>query len=220
VTTDIAHDLRTPLTRLRNRLELARRPDADAAVLRAIVDDAYRETDVILDIFAALLRIAQIESGARRAGFTRVDAGEVLDTVLELYRPAAEERQQQLDEAISPGLMVTGDRELLTQLFANLLENALRHSPPGALVHVAARDSGARIEIAVSDCGPGIPEAMRAKVLQRFFRLEDSRTTPGSGLGLSLASAIVKLHSATMTLADNQPGLCVRVSFAKAVQIG
>ena len=216
VTTDIAHDLRTPLTRLRNRLEFAQRTSADERSLLDVVGAARQETDAILEIFGALLRIAQVESGARRAGFAMVDVSEIIDIVLEVYRPAAEERRQQLDESVQKGLLIAGDKELLTQLFANLLENAIRHSPAGAHVSVIARRAEARVEVGVSDDGPGIPVSMRERVLRRFFRLETSRTTPGSGLGLSLASAIANLHDATLTLSDNRPGLRVTVSLATA----
>jgi signal transduction histidine kinase len=215
VTTDIAHDLRTPLTRLRNRLELAQRAPVEEAGLRDIVNAARRETDVILEIFGALLRIAQIESGARRAAFAFVNLSEVVDTILEVYRPTVEEKQQSLAEAVAKDLVVFGDKELLTQLFANVLENAILHSPQRAKLSVHAECDAERVRVTVDDNGPGIPEPMRAKVLGRFFRLESSRTTPGSGLGLSLVAAIAQLHNATMTLSGNEPGLRVCVSFEK-----
>lgn len=213
VTTDIAHDLRTPLTRLRNRLEFAQRADVDEAGLRQVIDDARRETDVILEIFGALLRIAQIESGARKAGFTKVDLGEVLNTVIELYAPVAEERQMRLAAAIGEELVIEGDRELLTQLFVNLVENAVLHAGIGARILIRAQTEGAKPVVSVGDDGPGIPESMRTTVLKRFIRLEASRTTPGSGLGLSLAAAIAKLHGAKIVLLDNKPGLRVEVNF-------
>lgn len=211
VTTDIAHDLRTPLTRLRQRLELAQRPGVDSDTLRATLDATRSEVDGILEIFSALLRIAQIESGARKAAFATVNVSDLLRTVLEVYRPALDDKQQQLRETIERDLMVEGDRELLMQLFANLLENATRHSPVGSAVAVVARLCSATVEVSVSDNGPGIPEALRSKVLQRFFRLETSRTTPGSGLGLSLVAAVATLHEARLELSDNGPGLRVTV---------
>jgi signal transduction histidine kinase len=211
VTTDIAHDLRTPLTRLRQRLELAQRPSVDSETARAVLDASRHDIDGILEIFSALLRIAQIESGARKAGFTEVNVSDVLRTVIEVYRPALEEKGQQLQEAIDSNLAVRGDRELLMQLFANLLENAIRHSPAGAHVALTARSLADIVEVSVADDGPGIPEALRSKVLQRFFRLETSRTTPGSGLGLSLAAAVATLHDAKLQLSDNGPGLRVTV---------
>jgi signal transduction histidine kinase len=213
VSTDIAHDLRTPLTRLRNRLEFSQRADVDAAALRQVIDAARRETDVILEIFGALLRIAQIESGARKAGFSRVDLGEVLNTVIELYAPVAEDRQLTLEADIAALLLIDGDRELLTQLFVNLVDNAVLHAGPGAHIWIRAHTVGENVLVQVCDDGPGIPDSLRTKVLQRFFRLEGSRTTPGSGLGLSLAAAIAKLHGAKMLLSDNRPGLKVDIAF-------
>jgi signal transduction histidine kinase len=212
VTTDIAHDMRTPLTRLRQRLELAQRSDVEAEGLRETLAVTVREIDVILGIFAALLRIAQIESGARKSGFKTLDLSELMHTTAELYRPAVEEKDQTLEESIAADLVIRGDHELLMLLFANLMENAVRHAPQGAKLDLKAQNVDGRVEVIVGDNGPGIPAAMRAKVLQRFFRLENSRTTPGHGLGLSLAAAIVKLHDATMTLSDNDPGLRVTVS--------
>jgi signal transduction histidine kinase len=216
VTTDIAHDLRTPLTRLRNRLELAQRSQLGEAGLRETLGAARRETDVILHLFGALLRIAQVESGARRAAFAVVNLSEVLGTVVEVYRPTAEAKQQHLEEAVPSNLQVFGDRDLLTQLFANILENAILHSPPGAALGVQALHDQGRVHVDIIDNGPGIPEAMRNKVLARFVRLDDSRTTPGSGLGLSLVAAIAHLHDATLRLSGNDPGLRVCVSFAAA----
>jgi signal transduction histidine kinase len=216
VTTDIAHDMRTPLTRLRQRLEHAQRSDADADQLHRLLAVTIEEIDAILAIFAALLRIAQIESGARRSGFTSVRLSELLNTVVELYRPAADEKEQSLTEGIEEELTVRGDRELLTQLFANLLENAVLHAPRGAHIQVLAHREDGQVEISVTDNGPGIPESLRTKVLQRFFRLESSRTSAGNGLGLSLASAVVKLHDGSMTLSDNEPGLRVTVAVAKS----
>jgi signal transduction histidine kinase len=209
VTTDIAHDLRTPLTRLGQRLEIAARSDADEQVLRKNLGDARREVDDILTMFTALLRIAEVESGARKAAFSRVDLGEIVDTVVEVYRSGAEEKGQQLEYHIDPGVSILGDRDLLTQLFANLVENAIRHCQSGAHIEVMARRHKACIEVSVADNGPGIPAEMRAKVLQRFVRLENSRTSPGYGLGLSLAAAIGNLHEAPLSITDNAPGLRV-----------
>jgi signal transduction histidine kinase len=214
VTTDIAHDWRTPLTRLRQRLELAQQSSGNAGEMREILAATVVEIDAILGIFAALLRIAQIESGARKSGFKTVQFSEMLIATLELYRPAIEDKNQTLAESIEPGLSVRGDRELLMQLFANLIENAIRHAPSGAKLQVLAAGSGAHVIVSVTDDGPGIAADMRDKVLQRFVRLDGSRTSSGYGLGLSLAAAIVKLHDADMQLTDNTPGLRVTVSLA------
>jgi signal transduction histidine kinase len=211
VTTDIAHDLRTPLTRLRQRLEIAARSDADEQVLRKNLGDARREVDDILAMFAALLRIAEVESGARKAAFSHVDLAEIVDTVVEVYRSGADEKGQHLEHSIDPRVATIGDRELLIQLFANLVENAIRHCPPGARIVVMAQRRDQAVEVSVSDNGPGIPSEMRSKVLQRFVRLENSRTSPGYGLGLSLAAAIANLHEAPLSITGNSPGLRVSV---------
>ena len=213
VTTDIAHDLRTPLTRLRHRLELADRSDADAQWEPITLKSAIAEIDSILSIFGALLRISQIENGAARSGFRTVDLSELVATMAEIYRPMAEENAQALIERIDPSLLVNGDRELLMQLFANLLENGLKHTPRGSTLTVAAHRDGEHIDVSVTDNGAGIPEHLRDKVLQRFFRMESSRSTAGHGLGLSLASAIAKVHGIRIGLSDSAPGLTATVRF-------
>lgn len=215
VSNDIAHDLRTPLTRLRQRLELARRREATVDGLQAAVDAAIEQTDAILDTFAALLRIAQIEAGSRKSGFSAVDLSGLLAELSEAYQVAAEEKGQVLVAAITPGLYVRGDRELLMLLYSNLIDNAVRHAPAGTEIRVEASADPARVRTCVADTGAGIPVAYRDKVLQRFFRLEASRTTPGNGLGLSLVNAIATLHGAGLTLADNQPGLRCQVDFSR-----
>jgi signal transduction histidine kinase len=210
VSSDIAHDLRTPLTRLRHGLELARRRENTVEGLNAALDAAIGNVDAILETFGALLRIAQIEAGTRRAGFQPVALSVLLDGLVEAYQPVAEEKGQDLEARILPGLWADGDRELLTQMFANLIDNAIGHSPAGARLTVEAASSLQGVLVIVGDTGPGIPAPYRQKVLQRFYRLETSRTTPGSGLGLSLVNAIATLHDATLDLQDNEPGLrCV-----------
>lgn len=212
ISNDIAHDLRTPLTRLRQRLELAGRKGTTAADLRAAINASIADTDAILGTFGALLRIAQIESRAVMAGFTTVDLSELLRTVVEVYQPMAEENRQDLSAEIACGLTAFGDPELLAQMFSNLLENALRHSPEHAIVrlNVAHESDGIRIDI--SDNGPGIPPEEHGNVFQRFYRLETSRTTPGNGLGLSLVRAIADLHDIPIRFDDNHPGLKVTIT--------
>jgi signal transduction histidine kinase len=213
VSTDIAHDLRTPLTRLRQRIEMTLRKADDVASLRTAFQATLKDVDSILDTFSALLRIAQLETSERRAKFTDVDLTDLLRTAIELYAPMAEEKEQSIIEKIDDGLTIRGDRELLLQLFANVLENAVRHSPSRALIEVGARRLVDGTVVSVCDNGPGIPEEMRTKVFQRFFRLEPSRTTPGSGLGLSLVKAIASLHNISVELLSNEPGLIVQVKF-------
>lgn len=214
VSTDIAHDLRTPLTRLRQRIETALRKADDVASLRNAFQATLKDVDSILDTFSAVLRIAQLETSERRAKFTDVDLADLLRTAVELYAPMAEEKEQSIVDKIEDDLTIRGDRELLLQLFANVLENAVRHSPPRALIEVGGRRLADGTVVSVCDNGPGIPEAMRTKVFQRFFRLEPSRTTPGNGLGLSLVKAIASLHNVSVELLSNEPGLIVQVRFA------
>lgn len=213
VSSDIAHDLRTPLTRLRQRLELAQRRGDTVVTLRAALDSSILDVDAILDTFGALLRIAQIEAGTRKAGFVALDLSELLHTMIEIYQPVAEEKGQRLTETIAPDLVVRGDRELLTQMLANLIENAIRHSPGATAITVTGERRHGIVEVVVADGGPGIPEPLRRKVFQRFYRLETSRTTPGSGLGLSLVAAIAALHDVTVALDDNRPGLQAALRF-------
>ena len=216
VSTDIAHDLRTPLTRLRQRLELARQRAPDAAALSDTVGTTIADIDAILQTFGALLRIAQIESGTRKANFRHVDLSGLLHTVAEVYEPAIEDESQFLHMDVAPDITILGDKELLTQLFANLVENASRHGARSTHIKIAAYRAGGAIEVAVSDNGPGIPLAQREKVLRRFYRLDVSRTTPGNGLGLSMAQAVAVLHDTALQLEDNHPGLRVIVRFDPA----
>ena len=212
VSSDIAHDLRTPLTRLRQRLELARRRENAVEGLHLAVDGAIDNVDAILETFGALLRIAQIEAGTRRSGFQPVALSVLLSELVEAYQPVAEERAQHLGAQISPDLWVVGDRDLLTQMFANLIDNGVVHSAVGAEMAIEAVAGAQGIKVTIRDNGPGIPPQYRQAVLQRFYRLDRSRSTPGSGLGLSLVSAVAGLHDATLALEDNNPGLrCVLV---------
>ena len=213
VSNDIAHDLRTPLSRLRQRLEGARAKAKSVAEYEAAVDNAIAETDDILDTFGALLRIAQIESGTRRAAFTTVDLSGVLQAIVETYGAVAEDHQHSLASRVPAGIAVRGDRQLLTQMLANLVENALRHTPAGTQIELTLSDGVAGPVCAIADDGPGIPEKERQKVFRRFYRLNSSRATPGSGLGLSLVSAIAELHRIAVEIEDNKPGVRVMLRF-------
>jgi signal transduction histidine kinase len=213
VSNDIAHDLRTPLSRLRQDLEEAQKRDLEAADLKRVIESAVAEADVLLETFSALLRIAQIEAGTRRSAFRGVDLSDVLRTVAEAYAPAIEESGRALRAEIADGVRLSGDRGLLSQLFANLVENTLHHTPPGATVTLRLSRQPACVVAEVADNGAGIPADERVKVLRRFYRLERSRTTPGSGLGLSTVAAIVELHHAAIELIDNEPGLRVVIRF-------
>lgn len=210
VSSDIAHDLRTPLTRLRQRLELAHRRENDPDALRQALADAMENVDAILETFAALLRIAQIESHSQGIEFTRVDVSAFLEELVEFYVPLAEEHDHSLLGTIEPDLYIDGDAELLTQAFSNLVENAIRHSGPGTVTIRAKRHKNV-VVIEVVDPGPGIPEEFREKAFQRFFRLERSRTTPGTGLGLSLVRAVALIHRADVKFENYGPAFAVCV---------
>jgi len=213
VSTDIAHDLRTPLTRLRQRLELAR-AGRSVDELHQALDQSIIDVDSILETFAALLRITQIEAHTRATAFASIDLSAMLADMVETYASVAEECGQILVGKIASGLRIQGDRELLPQLFSNLIENAIRHSPGGTeIVVAAALVAAGEVAVEITDTGPGIPADMWEKVFQRFFRLERSRTTDGTGLGLSLCAAIANLHGAAITLSDNRPGLKVTLQF-------
>jgi signal transduction histidine kinase len=218
VSSDIAHDLKKPIGRLRRGLELALHSAKDAEDFRQRVGESLGDLDSIVETFEALLRITQIEAGARKVRFKDLDFGQLLVDVADIYEPVAEESGDHLacDVRGDKGITVHGDRELLTQLFANLIENAIRHSPKGTRIGVDLSTQGDQHVAAVWDSGPGIPAEEHEKVFRRLYRLEKSRTTPGSGLGLSLAAAIAELHGATIKLDDNRPGLRVTVCFPKA----
>lgn len=216
VSNDIAHDLRTPLTRLRQRLEHAKRRAQSTEELKDALGHSITQVDSILETFGALLRIAQIEAGGRAVPNGPIDVSKLLSGIVEDFSPAAEDHGQSLVAEIDSGLSVSGDRELLTQMVVNLVDNAIRHSPTGARISVQAKSTGDSLELAVADNGPGIPMQERDNVLRPFYRLETSRTTEGSGLGLSLVAAIAKRHRAKLSLTDNAPGLRVAVRFPLA----
>ncbi|MGN6467993.1 MAG: ATP-binding protein [Rhizobiaceae bacterium] len=217
VSTDIAHDLKTPLYRLRIELEEARRKQERGLAVAAELDAAVQEADQVNRTFDALLRIAQIESGARKTRFTTLDLNEVLRDVADLYRGAVEDAGFRLDISLPSGACtISGDRELLTQMFANLIENAIRHCPPGTLIRIASTTESAARIVTVEDNGPGVPAAEHESVFRRLYRLERSRNTPGTGLGLSLVKSIADLHGASIALGDAGPGLKVTVRFLPA----
>jgi len=208
VSDNIAHDLRTPLSRLHTRLSELRDtglPETAAAAVDAAIGDA----EDLLGAFNGLLRIARVESGARRAAFADLDLAPLLHDVAELYEPLASDKDQSWDVATATGLRIHGDRDLLFQALANLIDNAIKYTPPGGRISLTAVRDGDSVVIRVSDSGPGIPPALRGKVLQRFYRVDASRNAPGHGLGLSLVQAVAQLHGAELRLEDAEPGLCV-----------
>jgi signal transduction histidine kinase len=211
---DIAHDLKKPLGRLRQRLDDARRKADSRAEFQAALDAALLDIDSITETFDALLRITQIEAGARKDKFVAVDLRVLLADVHDVYDIVAEDAGDKLSFAseVEQPAMVRGDPELLVQLFANLVENAIRHCPRGTEIGLRLCASPGFYRVEITDTGPGIPPAERENVFRRLYRLERARSTAGSGLGLNLVSAIVDLHGAKIALADNAPGLRVEVS--------
>jgi signal transduction histidine kinase len=213
VSNDIAHDLRTPLARLRQGLEGARDRAQSSGDFRIAVELAIGETDQILETFGALLRIAQIESGTRRADFKTIDLSEVARSICETYAPVAEDHGHRLSAEIAPGIAVLGDRPLLVQMLANLVENAIRHTPAGTSIALTLAATEKGVLLTAADSGPGIPEAERKKVFRRFYRLDASRSTAGNGLGLSLVAAVAELHRIAIALEDAEPGLKAILQF-------
>jgi signal transduction histidine kinase len=213
VSSDIAHDLRTPLTRLRNRLEAAREQPPGIEAYPAVIARALGDTDQLLSMFSALLRISQIEAGTRVQTFTAVSLSEVLERLFEIYLPVAEDCGHLLSRNLHPGVMIRGDQELLTQLFSNVIENAIRHTPEGTQICIALEALGGAALASVTDNGSGVSPEDRDKVTRRFYRGSASRSTQGHGLGLALAAAIAQLHGAKLELRDAGPGLRINMVF-------
>jgi signal transduction histidine kinase len=213
VSSALAHDLRTPLTRLRQRLEAARTGARSRPELESAIDGGIAEMDTILATFAALLRIAEVEAGARRAGFAEVDLAAVATNVVEAFAAPAEDERKMLVSSIDPAVSVRGDRELLTQLLANLVENAIVHTPKDTRIEVRLDRTTTGGRLTVADDGPGVPAGERQRIFAKFHRLDRSRSLPGNGLGLSLVSAIADLHGARLAVNDNGPGLRVTLDF-------
>jgi signal transduction histidine kinase len=225
VSDNIAHDLKTPLTRLRNRCEEALRSAEDKSQYRAALESTIEESDALIRTFNALLMIARAESGHARDGMSEFDAAEIARGVGDLYEPLADEKGLVLKVEAPTAAPVRGNRELVSQALANLVDNAIKYAAPDhghingtqldgtqlngtqPAIVVKALGEGEHIVLTVADAGPGIPAADRARVVERFVRLEQSRSQPGSGLGLSLAAAVARLHDGDLKLEDNRPGL-------------
>lgn len=213
VSDNIAHDLRSPLTRLRSRLELALLEQPDPVTQRQAMEEAIDQAESIIATFNALLTIAQAESAAARGGFESLDLTILVRDAAELYEPLAEDKDITVTVDVEDGLTVMGNRHLLSQAVANLLDNAVKYTPEGGAIRVEARRTADGVSMSVADSGPGIPAEERENVLRRFYRLDASRNTPGSGLGLSLVAAVARLHGAKLELSDNAPGLQTRMVF-------
>ncbi len=213
VSGNIAHDLRTPLGRLRQSLESSLGHATTVPEFRAAVEEAIGEADILLNTFSALLRISNIEAGARRAAFRQISLSDVFTRVADAYGAVVEEGGRTFTTAIQPNVTMPGDFELLVQMLANLMENAIGHTPEGSRITLILRqDSDGTIYASVADNGPGIPVAEREKVFQRFYRMDASRSSPGTGLGLSLVAAIAQLHQIEIRLKAGAPGLNVSLT--------
>lgn len=215
VSSDIAHDLKTPIQRVAVHLsDLSQQPDLQTPS-QDLLGKAKEELDGIVSVFHALLQIAQIETGSPKANFERIDLSQLCETLSELYEPAASEAGHILtfQGVDAPNIAVNGDKGLLGQLLANLIENAIRHTPQGTRITINLTSTGGQPTLTVTDNGPGVPQAERDLVLRRLYRMDRSRTSPGTGLGLSLVSSVASLHDAKITLTDANPGLCVAIVF-------
>ncbi|MGV1768323.1 HAMP domain-containing sensor histidine kinase [Rhizobium rhizogenes] len=219
VSADIAHDLKSPLNRLKMTVNeaLAKQESGQAVITE--LEAASAEADRINETFEALLRIAQIEAGARKSRFGKLDLGDILQSLADIYSSVAEDNGQRIQSSLDqPGEIIWGDRELLTQMYANLIENAIRHCPTGTDIVIRSEADAEMITTWVEDNGPGIPEREHGNVFRRLYRLEKSRTSPGNGLGLSLVKAIADLHGARILMENSEPGLRIKIVFPRIDQ--
>lgn len=215
VSSDIAHDLRSPLTRLRNRLETGSDP-SECGPGQALIEEALTRVDEVLALFTAILRIAEVESGETRRFFKIVDLSALTQDVFESYEPQIADSGRTLMSSIERGVTLLGDRELIAQAFGNLLENAQLHTPAGTVIRLSLVGAGPYVCLQVNDNGHGVAKADRSRMIQRFKRLDASRKTPGHGLGLSLADAVAGLHGGKLTFRDSGPGLSATLELPRA----
>jgi signal transduction histidine kinase len=219
---DIAHNLKKPMTRLRQRLESVSGGDVDTVEFKAKIDEALEEIDSLIVTFEALLNIGQLQSGDRRSRFTDVDITALFNQIIEIYEPMIVDSGHFLETAIpaKPVGPIRGDRELLMEMFVNFVENAILHCPPGTTIRIALQRVKSGIEVIIADNGPGVPSSEVENVFRRFYRLDASRTKPGHGLGVPCSVAIAELHDAVVELSDNKPGLKVTIHFPSGQNIG
>lgn len=207
VSGDIAHDMRTPLSRLRTRLELARSEAESHRDTQAAIESSLVAVDELLALFSAILRISEVESGQPKRGFRQFDLSALVRDICQSYEAAAEDNHQRLTWQVKTGITLTGDRELMAQALINLIENAQKHTPAGTRIDVLLEDDSDGMHLIVRDNGPGVSAQDRERIMGRFIRLEQARSTPGNGLGLNLVTAIASLHDGGLAFEDNQHGL-------------
>lgn len=215
VTNNVAHDLRSPLTRLRNRLEVTLLEKRDPDSYREEMESAIGDADSLIQTFNAMLSIARLEAGIDGAQWTEAPIGDLIEELSELYEAVAEESGMDFESNIVDNPLYYCNRHLIGQAVTNLLDNAIKYTPTPGKVKIELHGTDDEFEIVVSDSGPGIPIEERERVFERFVRLENERNSPGNGLGLSLVQAVVRIHRATLKLEDNNPGLVVKLCFSR-----
>ena len=218
VSDSIAHDLRTPLARLRQHLEEARQQENPDSRSARYLEGSIKEADSLLSTFNALLRIARVEAGQIKFGFSDLDFHTLIEDVVEFYEPLVEEKQQRLETTLATGITSWSDRDLMFQALANVIENAIKYTPQRGSISISLSQQRSEAVITIADNGPGIPESQRERVFRRFYRLDQSRSSSGNGLGLSMVAAVVSMHNGKIDLRSNNPGLRIVITLPLTAQ--